>query len=166
MAWWDSYRAVYGAELRAAAREYADHGWPVVDTGEVLQLRTGGRLDILEVSATIGRAVCVRLRSAGEVVPVAATPTNRWWFPVAGGARVPAELRDEVVLHTGGTTVLAPPSEVQDGWVHWCVPPAQCGYRIPDADLLLTVIADAIASEERETTGTQQSGAVAVATRT
>jgi len=30
MSWWDSYRAVYRAELKASAFELADHGWPVL----------------------------------------------------------------------------------------------------------------------------------------
>ena len=163
MAWWDSYRAVFGAELRAAAHEYTDHGWPVIDTSSGLCLRTGGMLDVLEVSATVGRAVCARLRQAGEVVPVAATPAERWWFPVAGGATLPAELSDHVTLHTKGAEVLAPPSEVPDGWVHWRVPPGQCGYRLPDAELILTAVADAVRSEDREGPEEPSHGAVAVA---
>jgi len=30
MSWWNSSRAVYGAELRAGAQCFVDHGWPVV----------------------------------------------------------------------------------------------------------------------------------------
>lgn len=30
MSWWDNYRAVPGSELRAAALDYAAHGWPVI----------------------------------------------------------------------------------------------------------------------------------------
>lgn len=30
MSWWDSYRAVYRAELKASALELVDHGWPVL----------------------------------------------------------------------------------------------------------------------------------------
>jgi hypothetical protein len=128
---WDSYRTVYGAELRAAALEYSDHGWPVV--GECpagLLLVTGTSLDVLEVSAAVGRQVCGRLRAAGIAVPVAATPTSRWWFPVAPGGALPAALagRDDVVLYTDGAAVLAPPSETPDGWVHWRVAPALSGY--------------------------------------
>ena len=76
---WDSYRAVYGAELRAAAREFVDHGWPVVEQSPVsLLLVTGTALDVLEVPAIWGRQVCAQLRDAGSVVPVAATPTGSW----------------------------------------------------------------------------------------
>ena len=63
---WDSYRTVYGAELRAAAREYSDHGWPVVGACSAgLLLATGTSLDVLEVPAAVGRLVCAQLRAAG-----------------------------------------------------------------------------------------------------
>src|SRR5690242_10341428 len=90
---WDSYPAVYGAELRAAALEYSDHGWPVVEAGSAgLLLATGSVLDVLEVPAAVGRGACARLRRAGLAVPVAATPTGRWWFPVTPGAALPRAL--------------------------------------------------------------------------
>ena len=111
---WDSYRTVYGAELRAAAREYSDHGWPVVGACSAgLLLATGTSLDVLEVPAAVGRLVCAQLRAAGIAVPVAATPTGRWWFPVTTGGALPAAVADraDVVLHTDGAAVLAPPSE-------------------------------------------------------
>ena len=74
---WDSYRTVYGAELRAAAREFSDHGWPVVEASPSgLLLATGTVLDVLEVPAAVGRQVCAQLRAAGIVVPVAATPAG------------------------------------------------------------------------------------------
>ena len=83
---WDSYRAVYGAEVRAAAREFLDHGWPVVEkSADTLMLITGSALDVLEVPAAIGRGICAQLRAADIVVPVAATPTGSWWYPVTPG---------------------------------------------------------------------------------
>jgi hypothetical protein len=147
MSWWDSYRAVYGAELRAAAHEYVDHGWPVTEKpGAGLLLRTGTVLDVLEVPASAGRRVCAGLRGAGQVVPVAATPTGSWWFPVSAGAQLPVELavRSDVVWHTAGATVLAPPSEEPDGWVHWRVAPVLVGYRTPPAELIVHAVADAV----------------------
>ena len=91
---WDSYRAVYGAELRAAAREFLDHGWPVVEeSDDTLMLVTGRTLDVLEVPAAIGRGVCAQLRDADIVVPVAGTPTGSWWYPVTPGAGLPAALQ-------------------------------------------------------------------------
>jgi Bifunctional DNA primase/polymerase, N-terminal len=147
MSGWDSYRAVYGAELRAAARELLDHGWPVVEqSAATLLLVTGSTLDVLEVPAALGRLVCAQLRDAGEVVPVAATPTGSWWFPVTPGAVPSPELlrADGVVLHTAGATVLAPPSQVPDGWVHWRVAPALTGYQLPSAEMLFHAAVEAV----------------------
>ena len=91
---WNSYRAVYGAELRAAAHEFKDHGWPVVEQSAAqLLLVTGRVIDVLEVPAALGQRICAALRDAGIVVPVAATPTGSWWFPVIAGADLPIELR-------------------------------------------------------------------------
>ncbi len=140
---WDSYRAVYGAELRAAAREFSDHGWPVVEASEsTLLLITGTALDVVEVPTGLGREVCAQLRGAGVVVPVAGTPTGSWWYPITPGAELPAELLSSpgVIIHSGGSSVLAPPSQVPDGWVHWRVSPALTGYRVPAADLILSAV--------------------------
>jgi hypothetical protein len=144
---WDSYRAVYGAELRAAARELLDHGWPVVEQcADTLMLITGSALDVLEVRAAIGRGICAQLRAADIVVPVAATPTGSWWYPVTPGAALPAVLREagDVVLHAGDA-IAAPPSQVPDGWVHWRVPPAACDFGVAAADLIFSAAATAVA---------------------
>ena len=149
---WDSYRAVYGAELRAAAREYSDHGWPVVGACSAgLLLATGTALDVLEVPAAAGRLVCARLRSAALAVPVAATPTGRWWFPVTPGATLPASLRErtDVHLHTDGAAVLAPPSETADGYVHWRVAPALSGYCPSPAGPLVAAVEEAVLAGDR-----------------
>ncbi len=167
---WNSYRAVYGAELRAAAREFDDHGWPVVArSATALLLVTGTAFDVLEVTAACGRRVCTRLRDAGSVVPVAATPTGSWWFPVTPGAVLPAELRDTagVLLHAAGAMVLAPPSEMPDGWVHWRVAPALSGYRVPAADLVVRAAAAAVRwpiDNERHPGAQRPAGAVVVGT--
>ena len=140
---WDSYRAVYGAELRAAARELTDHGWTVVEeSATTLRVVTGSVVDVVEVPAGLGRAVCARLRAVGVVVPVAGTPTGTWWYPVAAGAELPPELAAsaDVVLHSGGASVLAPPSQLPDGWVHWRVAPALTGFRLPAPELVLPAV--------------------------
>lgn len=147
MSGWDSYRTVYCAELRAAAREFDDHGWPVqVADGCTVLLSTGTALDVLEVPAADGKRMCAVLRAAGAVVPVAATPTGSWWYPITPGTPLPAELRDAegVTLHTDGAVVLAPPSTVPDGWVHWRVSPALTGYRVPAAELILRAAVDSV----------------------
>jgi len=178
MSWWDSYRAVYRAELKASAFELADHGWPVLP-GSYWQadrwlgadgaqapglapiesdglaratrapeevdawwserpysvlLATGSAVDAIEVSALVGRRVCAMLRDSDLVVPVAATPTGRWWFAVRAGEALRPELasRPDVVLHGRGDWVAAPPSEGPQGVVHWRVPPTACGWQLPN----------------------------------
>ncbi len=164
MSWWDSYRAVYGAELRAAAREYADHGWPLVPgPGADVLLATGDALDIVEVPAEVGRQVCRILRESGEVVPVAATPQGTWWFPMSAGHTLPAELGlyTDVVLHTDGIGVPAPPTERPDGWVQWRVSPARTGYHVPDAAIVADAVNEAVrlrAADHDVPPDTQRSG--------
>lgn len=161
---WDSYRTVHRAELRAAARELHDHGWTVVEESAgaldpgVLRLVTGTVLDVLEVPSVIGGGICAALRTAGEVVPVAGTPTGSWWYPITVGHVLPAPLADVpgVTLHTAGATVLAPPSAVPDGWVHWRVAPALVGHRVPAADLVLSA---AVASLRRRADHDRRPGA-------
>lgn len=171
MSGWDSYREVYGAELRAAAREFVDHGWPVVEeSATTLLLVTGSTLDILEVPASLGRLVCARLRDAGAVVPIAGTPTGSWWFPItAGSVPTPELLRAEgVVLHTAGAAVLAPPSQVPDGWVHWRVAPALTTYQLPSADMLFHTAVEAVrwrADHELLPGAQRPAGVITVGTR-
>ena len=103
-----------------------------------------GRWTSWRCPRAVGRLVCAQLRAAGMAVPVAATPTGRWWFPVTTGGALPdpcASVTD-VVLHTGGAAVLAPPSETPDGWVHWRVAPALSGYRpSPVGPIVAAVVA-------------------------
>lgn len=164
---WDSYRTVHGAELRAAAREFTVHGWTVVEeSATTLLLVTGATLDVLEVPAAVGRGICAQLRAMDIIVPVAGTPTGSWWYPVAPGAALPADLRDAdgVTLHTGGACVLAPPSQVPDGWVHWRVAPALTGYRVPSADLIVPAATESVrwrADRERHPGAQRPAAAVA-----
>jgi hypothetical protein len=147
MSWWDSYRAVYGAELRAAAVEYVEHGWPLVPSpGTDVLLDTGTVLDVIEVPAVIGRQVCATLRDRGMVVPVAATPHDTWWFPMTPNHELPAELslHTDVVLHTDGIGVLAPPTERPDGWVQWRVRPSFTNYEVPDAAVIVEAVTVAV----------------------
>lgn len=156
---WDSYRTVHCAELRAAARELHDHGWTVVEeSSTTVLLVTGDVLDVLEVPSAVGRGTCSALRAQGEVVPVAGTPTGSWWYPIGVGAALPTALAavPGVVLHTGGARVIAPPSQVPDGWVHWRVAPAVVGHRVPPADLVLSAAASSL---RRRTDHDRQPGA-------
>lgn len=171
MSGWDSYRAVYGAELRAAAREYSDHGWPVVEQGPAtLLLVTGRVIDVLEVPSALGRRICAALRDAGVVVPVAGTPTGSWWYPITAGAELPPGLAglDGVIWHGVGDAVLLPPSGHPDGFVHWRVAPALSGYCVAPADLITDAALDAVhlAGVSPSRPGAQRPvGATAVAMR-
>ncbi|WP_051581550.1 bifunctional DNA primase/polymerase [Pseudonocardia acaciae] len=109
-------------------------------------LATGVTVDVIEVSALVGRRVCGQLREAEQVIPVAATPTGRWWFAVRAGEALRPELasRPDVVLHSRGSWVAAPPSEGPQGVVHWRVPPAACGWRLPDPYHLQVALLDVL----------------------
>ena len=166
---WDSYRAVYGAEVRAAAREFLDHGWPVVEkSADTLMLITGSALDVLEVPAAIGRGSA---RSCGR--PTSSSPWPRP-PPARGGTRspppaLPAGLREakDVVLHAGDA-IAAPPSQVPDGWVHWRVPPAACDFGVAAADLIFSAAATAVAlrvDDDRHPGAQRPAGVVAVGMR-
>jgi hypothetical protein len=121
--------------------------WPLVPgPGADVLLDTGTVLDVIEVPAEIGRRVCATLRDRGMVVPVAATPHDTWWFPMTPNHPLPAELslHTDVVLHTDGIGVLAPPTERPDGWVQWRVRPSFTGYRVPDADMIIDAVQAAV----------------------
>jgi hypothetical protein len=213
MSWWDSYRAVYRAELKASALELVDHGWPVLpgtywqsnrwagsqdggDTGPLpvrevvgnggpaatrdsadvsrwwadrpysVLLATGTACDVIEVSALVGRRVCALLRQASLVVPVAATPTGRWWFAVQPGEALRPELatRPELVLYGRGACVPAPPSEGPQGIVHWRVAPSACGWRLPNpCDLQVALLE--VLGQRPALTATSGSGSVGTGVR-
>ncbi len=194
MSWWNSSRAVYGAELRAGALCLVDHGWPVVpgtwwqgggwrglasdlvgapgwdsvpavaggvaagscDPAQVTEwwsrspysvlVATGYELDVVEMPAWMGRRVAGTLRSVGVVAALAATPAGRWWFPVTPGSALDPKLstRTDVVLHGVGSWVMAPPSEREDGLVHWRVTPSASAWRLPASQLVQSAAAEAI----------------------
>lgn len=190
MQWWDSYRAVYGTELRAEAMVLVDHGWAVVpgtfpqgdlwtgrtqapqtgpspvledwareattDRGQVaawwsglpysILLPTGLALDVIEVPASVGRRAAAVLRSIGVPVPIAATPTGEWLFPVRSGEPLRPDLagRGGMVLHGRGSFVAVPPSTFPQGSVHWRVRPAACGWALPDPYRVQEALAEAV----------------------
>ncbi|WP_156993983.1 bifunctional DNA primase/polymerase [Pseudonocardia acaciae] len=133
-------------------------------------LTTGEVLDVLEVPAWMGRRMTVMLRSVDVVVPLAATPTGRWWFPVTpGGSDLPDEVAGtDAILHGVGSWVLAPPSECADGLVHWRVHPASCGWRLPASNLVYGAAAEAVrwrASEGDDRSVAQRPAGVASGVR-
>jgi hypothetical protein len=108
-------------------------------------LATGGPVNAVEVPAWMGRRMAKTLRCADVVAPLAATPTGRWWFPVsAGPGRLPGEVRQAgAILHGRDSWVIAPPSECDDGLVHWRVHPSACGWRLPELELVRGAAAEA-----------------------
>jgi hypothetical protein len=99
-------------------------------------LVTGMGLDALDLPAELGRATAIGMRVAGVPVPIAATPTGRWLFPVFGGGTLHRELADhpDIVLHAQGSWVPLPPSPCLPGVVHWRVKPAMCSWELPRLD--------------------------------
>lgn len=173
MSWGYSSQADYGAELRAAAREFEDHGWSVIPetSSSSVLVRTGSALDVVEVPITVGRQVCSALRAVGIVVPVAASPPDRWWFPVRPGAPLRPELASDhsAVLRAEGSWVVAPPSTCSGGLVHWRVSPSACGWRLPHSDVVQDAIAEAVRWRVRGgdgRPGAQRPAAVAAGVRT
>ncbi|MFC7660530.1 bifunctional DNA primase/polymerase [Pseudonocardia benzenivorans] len=128
-------------------------------TGSDVLLSTGEVLDVVEVPDELGRRVCATLRARGLVVPVAATTIGTWWFPMTAGFGLPPELslHADVVLHTDGIGVVAPPSERPDGWVHWRVAPGLTGYSVPDAATVIDAVIAAV--RWRASGGDEQPGA-------
>lgn len=199
MQWWDSYRAVYGTELRAEALGLADHGWAVVpgtfpqgegwtgrsgasqagptpvlddwgvrattDPGQIAEwwtglpysilLPTGLTLDVVEVPATVGRRAAAVLRALGVPVPIAASPTGEWLFPVRAGEPLRPDLagRAGIVLHGRGSWFAAPPSTFPQGSVHWRVRPAACHWILPDPYLVQDALAEAVAQRPNVAVG-------------
>ncbi|HEY1971042.1 MAG TPA: bifunctional DNA primase/polymerase [Pseudonocardia sp.] len=211
MAWWDSNRAVYRAELKASALALADHGWPLLPgtywqadrwtgipdapqlgpvavpldgvaeaTDERLAIEnwwsdrpysvlvaTGSVVDVIEVSALVGRRVCAALRELDTVAPVAATPTGRWWFVVRAGEALRPELasRADLKLYGRGSWVAAPPSEGPQGSAHWRVPPWACDWRLPSSCDLQVAMLDGLGQRPTATVAATGFGTVGTGVR-
>lgn len=92
---------------------------------------TGSVVDVIEVSALVGRRLWERLGNMSA--PVGVSPTGRWWFAVAPCEALRPELaaRGDVSLHGRGSWIVAPPTRLPDGTVRWRVP-AIGDWRIPD----------------------------------
>jgi hypothetical protein len=107
---------------------------------------TGSVVDAIEVSALVGRRVCALLRENDLVAPVAATATGRWWFAVKPGEALRPELasRPDVMLHSRGGWVAAPPSEGPQGVVHWRVAPSACEWDLPSPCDLQVALLDVL----------------------
>jgi Bifunctional DNA primase/polymerase, N-terminal len=109
-------------------------------------LATGMGINALDLPAELGRATAIGLRVAGVPVPIAATPTGRWLFPVLGGNALHPEVEDHpgVVFHAEGGWVPLPPSPCLPGVVHWRVKPAVCNWELPRLDEVTDAVLAAI----------------------
>jgi len=99
------------------------------ETPHTILLPTGDQFEALDVPAYIGAP-------AGHTVqgPVAVTPTGRWMFLVRPGGRLHIDLvqHHDVVLHTEGSWIPAPPMRTPRGRVRWTVAPHETGWQVPD----------------------------------
>lgn len=114
---------------------YAPHG---------VLLPTGKAFDVLEVPAPLGSLAVASPGWRGPVRgPVATAPTGRWMFFVRTGEPLLPELagRLDVVAHTRGSWVPAPPTRLVDHPVRWSVPPSAVGWRLPDGYAVQRVLA-------------------------
>ncbi|MDA3648665.1 bifunctional DNA primase/polymerase [Saccharopolyspora indica] len=103
-----------------------------------LLIATGHTVDALEVDAALGRAGASVLRALGFPVPIVATPRGRWYFLMASGGELAAELADVpgIRLHGKGSWVAMPPTAYPGGAVHWRVKPEVCAWRLPTPDFV------------------------------
>ena len=120
-------------------------------------LATGRHFDVLEVPSAIGlRALGTAQLHSGVLGteradargPVAVTAAGRWMFLVRPGVPLRAELdrRLDVVRHGLGSWIPAAPSRMPEGPVRWAVPPEQVQWRLPDAEVVQSLLADAVGS--------------------
>ncbi len=102
-------------------------------------LTTGTVFDVIEVPATVGAAAAARTPPG----PIAITPTGRWMFFVAAGETLSPDFDDhyDVVAHSHGSWVPAPPTRTPHGRLHWHTPPTWSQWRLPDPYAVQAVLA-------------------------
>lgn len=103
-------------------------------------LPTGRVFDAIEVPALVGSAV------KGVCGPVIVTPTGRWIFLVQSGSELRPELEDcgDIVTHTAGSWVPAPPTVLPEGPVLWQLSPHQVNWQLPSAGELQLALVSAL----------------------
>ena len=124
-----NWKQLAGCGPERVAQLWSGHPFSVL-------LATGMGIDALDLPAELGRATAIGLRVAGVRVPIAATPTGRWLFPVIGAGALHFELAEhpDVVLHAQGGWVPLPPSPCLPGVVHWRIKPGMCSWELPRLD--------------------------------
>jgi hypothetical protein len=121
-----------------------------------LLLATGTVLDVIDMSAALGRRTAAELRNISLPAPIAATPAGRWLFPVIAGEPLCADLANhpEVVLHARGSWVPLPPSPFVHGVVHWRVKPDVSGWHVPRSSDVQQAVLDALYNGQPTKAGT------------
>jgi hypothetical protein len=120
-------------------------------------LATGDRFDALEVPASLGLRVLGTTRLLGAAPhnglsgargPVAVTAAGRWMFLVRPGTPLRPELanRLDIVRHGQGSWIPAAPSRLLEGAVRWAVPPERTQWRLSEAELVQSLLTDALGS--------------------
>jgi len=110
-------------------------------------LATGRTVDVLEVPATLGRAMATGVRG-----PVSIAPSGRMLFLVRPGEGLRPELqrRLDVVLHGLGSWVALPPTDHPGGRMRWEIEPDECDWDLPEpyaVQSLVLAAAHALAAE-------------------
>ncbi|MGH3734350.1 MAG: bifunctional DNA primase/polymerase [Micromonosporaceae bacterium] len=126
-------------------------GWWARRDHSVL-LATGSGCDVIEAPGWAGEAALEMLGETG--CPVAITPTGSWLFfvrpgeglrPERPGEGLRPELanRPDVVRHTSGSWVPAPPTRFPEGRVRWRVAPQTVEWRLADPYRVQQALLDA-----------------------
>lgn len=125
---------------------------------------TGSVVDVIEVSALVGRRLCEQLRASDVSVPVGTSPTGRWWFAVGPGEALRPELasRGDVTLYGRGSWIVAPPTALAEGSVRWRIPPSEGNEALPDTYDVQLALLDVLG--QRPTLAGVSAGSGAVAT--
>lgn len=100
--------------------------------GHSVLFPTGAAFDVIEAPASLGEPAVARL-APSDRGPVAVTPTGRWMYLVLPGDGLRPELAErlDVVLHSEGSWVPAPPTRYPEGLVRWRISPAAVGWKVP-----------------------------------
>ncbi|GHF74848.1 hypothetical protein FHX82_002188 [Amycolatopsis bartoniae] len=111
-----------------------------------LLVATGKVVDAVEVDVELGKRAARLLRATGHPAPIVATPDGRWLFLTTVADNLPEKLATsgEVRWHGEGSWVPLPPTPFQHGVVHWRVKPDVWGWRLPEADVVHSVLTRAL----------------------
>ncbi|GHJ49905.1 DNA primase [Catellatospora sp. TT07R-123] len=130
---WETQSSTFSAQL--------DEWWSLHP--HAVLLPTGHTFDVLEVPALLGaRHVCGPPTGPGTAArvrgPVAVTAAGRWMLLMKPATALAPELdhRVDVLRHSLGSWIPAPPTVLPEGPVRWQVSPAQVNWQLPDADAL------------------------------